>query len=614
MFHARPARLVRACRPRLEVLEDRALPSTFLVDHLADDTMGSGLTGSLRYALTHAADNDHITFGVTGTINLTGALPNLTHSISIEGPGATQLTVRRDTGGSYGIFAVGSGATVGISGLSITNGSVVYGGGIYNVGTLTVSNCTISGNRADVIGLFADKGGGIFNGGTLTLSNSTVSGNQAFGYGGGIFNGGTFALSNSTVSGNQNYGDGGGGIVNRGEMTVSCSTVSGNTAGPPSFGAEGGGSGGGIYNEDGTVTLSNSTVSGNQAIGYGSGGGICNDSGTVTLNNSTVSGNTAAYGGGIISDDTQARNTIIAGNSAGSEPDLIGSFSSSGHNLIGNTQGGSGFDPTDLLNVNPLLGPLQDNGGPTKTMALLASSPALNAGDPTQLGIADQRGVVRSGGVNIGAYQASASAFVLTAPATVTAGAPFDLTVKAVDPFGQVARGYTGTVTFSTTDPNPAAVLPAAYPFTLGDAGQHTFPGGVTLLTADSRAVTAADSMTGSITGSASVSVNPAVADHLLFLQQPTDTAAGQTLMPVLVEVVDAFGNVVTSDNSDTVTLTIGTNPGGGTLSGTLTVAVVNGIATFSDLSIDQVGDGYTLHAMTGGLADAESAAFRITA
>jgi hypothetical protein len=66
---------------------------------------------------------------------------------------------------------------------------------------------------------------------------------------------------------------------------------------------------------------------------------------------------------------------------------------------IGNTEGGSGFADTDLLNVNPLLGPLQDNGGPTKTMALLAGSPALNAGDPAQLGVADQRGVVRNGGV-----------------------------------------------------------------------------------------------------------------------------------------------------------------------------------------------------------------------
>ena len=76
--------------------------------------------------------------------------------------------------------------------------------------------------------------------------------------------------------------------------------------------------------------------------------------------------------------------------------------------------------------------------------------------------------------------------------------------------------------------------------------------------------------------------------------------------------VVDQFGNILTSDDSDTVTLTIGSNPSGGTLSGTLTVS--GGIATFSDLSINVAGDGYTLHATTTGLANADSVAFSITA
>jgi hypothetical protein len=107
----------------------------------------------------------------------------------------------------------------------------------------------------------------------------------------------------------------------------------------------------------------------------------------------------------------------------------------------------------------------------------------------------------------------------------------------------------------------------------------------------------------------------PAAADHLLFLQQPTDTAAGQTISPaVLVAVVDAFGNVETGDNSDAVKLSLDTNPGGGTLSGTLTLTVVNGVATFGDLSTDQVEVGYTLHATVGGgLPDIDSNAFSIT-
>jgi hypothetical protein len=108
--------------------------------------------------------------------------------------------------------------------------------------------------------------------------------------------------------------------------------------------------------------------------------------------------------------------------------------------------------------------------------------------------------------------------------------------------------------------------------------------------------------------------VTPAAADHLRFLQQPTDTAAGQTITPaVLVAVVDLYGNIVTSDNTDTVTVTLGTNPSDGTLSGTLTLTVSGGIAAFSDLSIDVAGDGYILHATTIGLEGADSSAFRIT-
>jgi hypothetical protein len=107
--------------------------------------------------------------------------------------------------------------------------------------------------------------------------------------------------------------------------------------------------------------------------------------------------------------------------------------------------------------------------------------------------LADQRGVVRIGGVNIGAYQASATAFVLTAADTVQAGVPFDVTVTAVDPFGQTALGYTGTVTFSMTDPDPGVVLPSAYTFTAADQGMRTFSGGFTLMTPGDETLTAAD-------------------------------------------------------------------------------------------------------------------------
>jgi hypothetical protein len=140
-------------------------------------------------------------------------------------------------------------------------------------------------------------------------------------------------------------------------------------------------------------------------------------------------------------------------------------------------------------------------------MALQPGSPALDVGDPTQLGVPDQRGVVRTGGVNIGSYQASASTLVLTAPHTVASGVPFDVAVAAVDPFGQAAVGYTGTVTFSSSDSDLAVVLPPDYTFTLADAGMVVFPGGATLITEGDQTITATDMVDGTITGTATVTV-----------------------------------------------------------------------------------------------------------
>jgi hypothetical protein len=207
---------------------------------------------------------------------------------------------------------------------------------------------------------------------------------------------------------------------------------------------------------------------------------------------------------------------------------------------------------------------------------------------------------------------ALADHFSVRASGTAKAGTAFDLTVTALDRFNNTATSYTRAVSFTSTD--ASAVLPGNYTFTSTDAGQHIFTNGVTLKTAGSQSVTATDTVTGFLTGSATVTVSPAAADHLVFLQPPADTGAGQMLSPVMVEVVDAFGNVETGDDSDTITLSIGTNPGGGTLGGTMTVTVVNGVATFGDLSIDMAGMGYTLHAtVDGGLPGLDSDPFNVT-
>jgi hypothetical protein len=173
---------------------------------------------------------------------------------------------------------------------------------------------------------------------------------------------------------------------------------------------------------------------------------------------------------------------------------------------------------------------------------LLPGSPALNAGDLDQLGVADQRGVVRSGAVNIGAYHSSATAFALTGlPASAVAGTALTVTVTAQDPFGQMALGYRGTAHFASSDGQ--ADLPGDYAFVAADNGVHTFPGGFTLKTAGSQSITATDTASGSLTGSGTVAVTPAAADHFM-ITVPASVSSG-TPFDVTVTMVDAYGNTV---------------------------------------------------------------------
>jgi predicted outer membrane repeat protein len=394
----------------------------------------------------------------------------------------------------------------------LTNYSSVaegYGGGIANAGSMTLVGCTVSGNSGDYVP--NGSGAGIANAGTLTVSNSTLSDNPGADLGGGIYNEGTVTVTNSTLS--DNPADDGGGIFNwSGTVTVSNSTLSGNSA------YDGGG---GIYNFYGTVTVSHSTLSGNSA--QGSGGGIYTESTLpVTLTNVTLTANRAAAGGGVFvaSGSPVLDNTLIAGNFRGAtgttRDDVSGALTSGGaYNLIGDGTGMTGLQNgingnlvgSATAPIDPLLGPLQNNGGPTRTMALLAGSPALNAGDPAQLGVADQRGVVRRGGVNIGAYQASASVVLFTVSAPVTAGVPFTISVTVQDAYGNTAFGYTDTVHFTASN-GGVLVAMADYTFRATDSGQHTFTG-LVLHQPGNYTLTGSDPDAG-IDGSVSFTVNPA--------------------------------------------------------------------------------------------------------
>ncbi len=210
----------------------------------------------------------------------------------------------------------------------------------------------------------------------------------------------------------------------------------------------------------------------------------------------------------------------------------------------------------------------------------------------------------------VGQPSNAASSFGVAAPSSSTAGASFNVTVTALNASGGTVKGYTGTVQFTSGD--AAAVLPANYTFTSADAGSHTFT--ITLKTAGSQTVTATDASSSSISGSAKVSVSPAAASTLAFGQQPGNTVVNKAISPaVTVRELDAYGNLETADNSAKVTLALGANPAAGTLSGTTTMTVSGGVATFSDLSINQVGNGYTLTASSVSLTGATSAAFNIT-
>jgi hypothetical protein len=259
-----------SCRPTLEALEDRWLPSTLNVTNFLD-----GGKGSLRYEIAAAHSGDTIVFDKKldrgGTITLTsGNELYIDKNLTIQGPGAGLLTVYGGSSNTESrIFEVGPGATVALSGLTIDHGGghasagglpngQLYdgsGGGILNRGTLTISGCTLSNNSADSGPDSTTSGGAIYNAGVLTVNGCTLINNHA-NYGGGIYNLGTATVSGGNVS--NNAARAGGGIFNFCTATVSGCTLSTNTATAVN-------AGGAIYNAGtaAALTVLDSLFSGN---------------------------------------------------------------------------------------------------------------------------------------------------------------------------------------------------------------------------------------------------------------------------------------------------------------------------------------------------------------
>lgn len=496
----------------LLLLPAAAGAATFNVSTLAD----SG-PGSLRDAVDQANRNfgaDVITFNasLSGSIVLSSGVIDIFDALSINGPGATRLSVSGNQASR--LFRISPASlshafraslTTSISGLSLIDGSSPDEGGAVFIdnGDLTIDGCVFRGNSAQ-------RGGGLYafptgstsltirntrfenntasaDGGgfgaqdidNVTLSNVTAIGNSAARSGGGGFLRG-LNLSISQSQFNDNLGStqapgvggisGGGGLRLDGSkatavISISSTRFSGNTSQrgqggalwlsaqapdqPPVVASAqleqvqadlneadlGGGAiyatnvnlsltastlaanraqlaGGGIaFQTAGALNLVNATLSGNSSM-LGVGGGIYSASATsLAVASSTIAGNSATSAGGIQREGAAAslRNSIVANNTAPTATDLAGAFAPN-FTLIKNSSGASvAAGSGNLSGVDPLLGVLGANGGPTWTLLPGSTSPALNAGDTATAGLpaSDQRGLTRitAGRIDLGAVE-----------------------------------------------------------------------------------------------------------------------------------------------------------------------------------------------------------------
>jgi len=367
------------CTLRAAIQESNARPGPDIIQ----------LQAGVTYLLTRFGADDTALNGdldITDSVTILGAGPL---STIIDGNGATLgervfqitgtvvisgVTIQHGHSGNIGGGLINNGRLTLVNSAILSNtvaGTNDWGGGIYNSGYLTLTNSIVSRN---VTGSSNAYGGGIFNQGPLLVISSTLSDNTTLGVGGGIYNVGyTATVVASTISGNR--AQNGGGIYKTGSpLIVLNSTISGNYSNVD---------GGGIYALAGTTSLFNVTLANNRAnaddVGAGRGGGVYNaGASTLTFNNSIIGLNTTII-------PTMPFPTL-------NYDDCAGVISSQGYSLL------YAFDPAYCTvqgspgSANPLLGPLQDNGGPTWTHALLPGSPAIDAGNPA--GCTDNLGAI----------------------------------------------------------------------------------------------------------------------------------------------------------------------------------------------------------------------------
>ena len=410
-------------------------------------TILSGDIGTLGVA----SDNSYIVVSGGGSgINSTAILDGF----KIVAGNANCGCFPGDAGG--GVFNWGSSPT--LRNLTISNNSASgYGGGMYNgSGSPTLTNVTFSGNTT------GSYGGGMYNtSSNPTLTNVTFSSNKAtfFGYGGGMYNDGSSPKLTNVIFSSNTAGNNGGGMFNKNSSnpTLTDVTFSSNSAAlqgggmynytsspklnSVTFNSNSASKGGGMENDTSSPSLAGATFSGNSA---GDGAGIENDSSNPTLKNVTFYKNSASNGGGMYNwgSGPSLTNTTFSGNTAslagggmdnenGSSPFIYDSiFWNDGSVEIWNTSPGlaiansivaggcpGGSTCSNVFNVNPILGPLQNNGGFTMTMAPGSNSPAIDVGNNATCASIDQRGVTRPQGAScdMGAYEVKVMTFTSVA-------------------------------------------------------------------------------------------------------------------------------------------------------------------------------------------------------
>ncbi len=432
-------------------------PRTLVVDRLddsvsADECTASANDCSLRRAIETANDGDTIAFDPT-VFNLTSVAPQaqtivlvgeiaITSDITITGPGASVLSV--DAGpGTNRIFNVAAGTTVSMSGVTLTGGSLpASSGGAILAGSgsnLSLTGVTVTGNTAFV-------GGAIVAYNVLNITNSVITGNSAPGGGGAIslVELGSLTLTNSTVSDNT------GNIVAGAiwasfedgipKVNVSGSTFSNNCAGSRATALDpcpATGAGGAIFFQGTGIpdsfSITNSTFLNN--LGSPGGGLYYTNSSVGAVVGSTFSNSIVHSEAGFTASQLTLRNSILSGCTLTN----VGGIVNGGFNIDTGTSCQFGSAGNSQSSTDPMLGPLQNNGGPTHTMALLPGSPAIDAGSAFGL-TTDQRGIPRPvdrPGIPNAADASDIGAYEMLAPTA----ASVSISGRVIDPYGRGIRG-----------------------------------------------------------------------------------------------------------------------------------------------------------------------------